>query len=141
MSKEKLTKEQMELIFDTMEKIDSKEIKKKEGIDKLWEELGKYHYNSYQMLYTMFKCMKNGKTFTRGANYQIIEFFINKLGEKYGKEIQKKSIEATFGYIVYLYEQLGHKPKGLLEICKQIAKKDNIDISFSIRRGCIIRSF
>ena len=141
MAKEKLTNEQMELIFDVMEQIDSGVIRLLDGINKLLDEVGKYSYNSYQMLYHILKCMKIGETFKRGFSYKIIEFFINKLGEKYGKEIQKKSIEATFGYIIYLYEQLGHKPKGLLEICKQIAKKDNIDISFSIRRGCIIRSF
>ena len=134
MAKEKLTNEQMELIFDTMEQIDSKEIKKREGIYKLLEELGKYHYNSYQMLYTMFKCMKNGKTFTRGANYQIIEFFINKLGEKYGIEILEKSLKATKGYIRYLHRQL-HNPIGLVEIGEKIAKKNN---TYFIQRGCII---
>ena len=56
----------------------------------------------------------------------------NKLGEKYGKEILKNSLEATKGNIKYLYEQFDgkYKSKGLLEICKQIAEKYNIDISF-----------
>lgn len=129
MAKEKLTNEQMELIFDTMEEIDSGKIRLRDGINKLFE-IGIFKPNSYRMLYTMLKCMKNGETFTRGANYQIIEFFINKLGKKYDKEIIKNALEATTGNIIYLYEQLGYKSKGLLEICKKIAEENNIDISF-----------
>lgn len=134
MAKEKLTNEQMELIFDTMEKIDSNKISLQDGIKKLLKDIGedknKYKYSSYQMLYNIFKCMKNGETFKRGFNYEIIEFFINKLGEKYGKEILKKALEATKGNIIYLYKQLGYKLKGLLEICERIAEENNINIFF-----------
>ena len=131
-TKNKLTNEQMELIFDVMEQIDSGKIRLLDGINKLLDEVGKYSYNSYQMLYHILKCMKIGETFKRGFSYKIIEFFINKLGEKYGKEIIKNSLEATKGNIKYLYEQFDgkYKSKGLLEICKQIAEKYNIDISF-----------
>lgn len=134
MAKEKLTNEQMELIFDTMEKIDSNKISLQDGIKKLLKDIGedknKYKYSSYQMLYNIFKCMKNGETFKRGFNYEIIEFFINKLSEKYGKEILKKALEATKGNIIYLYKQLGYKLKGLLEICERIAEENNINIFF-----------
>lgn len=134
MAKEKLTNEQMELIFDTMEKIDSNKISLQDGIKNLLKDIGedknKYKYSSYQMLYNIFKCMKNGETFKRGFNYEIIEFFINKLGEKYGKEILKKALEATKGNIIYLYKQLGYKLKGLLEICERIAEENNINIFF-----------
>ena len=131
-TKNKLTNEQMELIFDVMEQIDSGKIRLLDGINKLLDEVGKYSYNSYQMLYHILKCMKIGETFKRGFSYKIIEFFINKLGEKYGKEIIKNSLEATKGNIKYLYEQFDgkYKSKGLLEICKKIAEKYNIDISF-----------
>lgn len=131
-TKNKLTNEQMELIFDTMEKIDSNGISLQDGIKKLLKDIGddKYKYSSYQMLYSILKCMKNGETYKRGFNYKIIEFFINKLGKKYGKEMLKKSIEATKGNIIYLYEQLGYKLKGLLEICERIAEDNNINISF-----------
>ena len=133
MAKEKLTNEQMELLFDTMEQIDSGEIRLLDGINKLLDEVGKYSYNSYQMLYHILKCMKIGETFKRGFSYEIIEFFINKLGEKYGKEIIKNSLEATKGNIKYLYEQFDgkYKSKGLVKICEQIAKENNIDISFN----------
>lgn len=130
MAKEKLTNEQMELIFDTMEKIYVKEIKRKDGVNKLLGEIPIFNPNSYQFLYNTFKNMKDGKTYKRGFNNEIIEFFINRFGEKYGKEILKKALEATKGNIIYLYGQVGYKSKGLLEICKQIAEKDNIDISF-----------
>ena len=130
MAKEKLTNEQMELIFDTMEKIYVKEIKRKDGVNKLLGEIPIFNPNSYQFLYNTFKNMKDGKTYKRGFNNEIIEFFINKLGEKYGKEILKKALEATKGNIIYLYKQLGYKLKGLLEICERIAEENNINIFF-----------
>ena len=74
--------------------------------------------------------MKDGKTYKRGFNNEIIEFFINKLGEKYGKETIKNALEATKGNIIYFYEQTGVKLKGLLEICEKIAEENNINISF-----------
>ena len=127
-TKNKLTKEQMELIFDTMEKIYSGEIGLQEGADKLIDEIGIYSEASYKFFYNTFKNMKNGETFKRGFNNEIIEFFINKLGEKYGKEILKKALEATKGNIIYFHEQSGVKLKGLLNICREIAKNNKIDI-------------
>lgn len=72
--------------------------------------------------------MKDGKTYKRGFNNEIIEFFINKLGEKYGKETIKNALEATKGNIIYFHEQSGVKLKGLLNICRKIAKNNKIDI-------------
>ena len=135
MAKEKLTNEQMELLFDTMEKIYSGEIGLQEGANKLYNEIGKdeigediYSKAAYQFFYNTFKNMKNGKTFKRGFNNEIIEFFINKLGEKYGKEMLKKALEATKGNIIYFHEQSGVKLKGLLNICREIAKNNKIYI-------------
>lgn len=128
MAKEKLTNEQMELIFDTMEKINSGEIDLQEGVDKLLNEIGIYSEAAYKFFYNTFKNMKDGKTYKRGFNNEIIKFFINKLGKKYGKEILKKALEATKGNIIYFYEQSGVKLKGLLNICREIAKNNKIDI-------------
>ena len=132
MAKEKLTNEQMELLFDTMEKIDSNKISLQDGIKKLLKDIGEDIYSeaAYQFFYNTFKNMKDGKTYKRGFNNEIIEFFINKLGEKYGKETIKNALEATKGNIIYFYEQTGVKLKGLLEICEKIAEENNINISF-----------
>ena len=132
MAKEKLTNEQMELLFDTMEQIDSNKISLQEGANKLYNEIGEDIYSeaAYQFFYNTFKNMKDGKTYKRGFNNEIIEFFINKLGEKYGKETIKNALEATKGNIIYFYEQAGVKLKGLLEICERIAEEKDITITF-----------
>lgn len=130
MANGKLTNEQMELIFDTMENIYSGDISLREGVDKLEDEINIYSRTSYKYLYNTFKNMKNGTTYKRGFNNEIIEFFINKLGKKYGKEILKKSLEATKGNIKYWYEQTGNKSKGLINICIKISEDNEIDISF-----------
>lgn len=132
MAKEKLTNEQMELLFDTMEQIDSNKVSLQDGIKKLLKDIGEDIYSeaAYQFFYNTFKNMKDGKTYKRGFNNEIIEFFINKLGEKYGKETIKNALEATKGNIIYFYEQTGVKLKGLLEICEKIAEENNINISF-----------
>lgn len=132
MAKEKLTNEQMELLFDTMEQIDSNKISLQDGIKKLLKDIGEDIYSeaAYQFFYNTFKNMKDGKTYKRGFNNEIIEFFINRFGEKYGKETIKNALEATKGNIIYFYEQTGVKLKGLLEICEKIAEENNINISF-----------
>ena len=130
MAKEKLTDKQMELIFDTMEEIYSKNIRLQYGINKLCKEIGVFADNSYRMLYNIFKCMKNGKTFKRGFSFKIIEFFINKIKDKYDKDALKKALEATKGNMLYQYKLQKYTQKGLKEICEQIVKENNIDISF-----------
>ena len=137
MAKEKLTNEQMKLLFDTMEQIDSNEISLQEGANKLYNKIGEDIYSeaAYQFFYNTFKNMKDGKTYKRGFNNEIIEFFINKLGEKYGKETIKNALEATKGNIIYFYKQAGVKLKGLLEICERIAEENNINISFDYIHG------
>ena len=132
MAKEKLTDKQMELIFDTMEEIYSEEISWQEGIEEIKSKIGQKRYEnaSYIILFNILKCMKNGKTFKRGFSHEITEFFINKIKDKYDKEALEKALEATKGYIKYLYIGNKYKSKGLVKICKQITKDNNIDISF-----------
>lgn len=50
MAKEKLTNEQMELLFDTMEKIDSNKISLQDGIKKLLKDIGEDIYIAKQLI-------------------------------------------------------------------------------------------
>ena len=78
MAKEKLTNEQMELLFDTMEKINSGDIDLQEGVDKLLYEIGIYSETSYKFLYNTFKNMKNGTLYKKRPNIEMTKFFIEK---------------------------------------------------------------
>ncbi|WP_157160061.1 AAA family ATPase [Brachyspira pilosicoli] len=131
--KEELTNEQLELIYDVMEKTYNGKIKRIEGINECLKIDDKkiYKDSSYDLLYEMYKCMRDGGTFARNFKYTVMEFFIEKIGTKYGIEELKKALVSTKQYIEYAYKTSKSKSNGLVEICKEIIKKNNIkDISF-----------
>ncbi|WP_302367841.1 AAA family ATPase [Brachyspira aalborgi] len=130
MAKEKLTNEQMELIFDTMEKINSGDIDLQEGVDKLLDKIGIFSETSYKFLYNTFKNMKNGTLYKKRPNIEMTKFFIEKFGEKYGKDGLKKALNSARENIIYYYDYTKDKSKGLLNICREIVKNNKIDISF-----------
>lgn len=130
MAKEKLTKEQMELIFDTMEKIYSEKIDLQEGVDKLLYEIGIYSETTYKFLYDTFKNMKNGTLYKKRPNIEMTKFFIEKFFEKDGREGLKKALNSARENIIYYYDYTKDKSKGLLNICREIVKNNKIDISF-----------
>lgn len=130
MAKEKLTNEQMELLFDTMEKINSGDIDLQEGVDKLLYEIGIYSETSYKFLYNTFKNMKNGTLYKKRPNIEMTKFFIEKFFEKDGREGLKKALNSARENIIYYYDYTKDKSKGLLNICREIVKNNKIDISF-----------
>ena len=130
MAKEKLTNEQMELLFDTMEKIYSGEIGLQEGADKLIDEIGIYSETTYKFLYNTFKNMKNGTLYKKRPNIEMTKFFIEKFFEKDGKDGLKKALNSARENIIYYYDYTKDKSKGLLNICREIVKNNKIDISF-----------
>lgn len=130
MAKEKLTNEQMELIFDTMEKIYSEKIDLQEGVDKLLYEIGIYSETTYKFLYDTFKNMKNGTLYKKRPNIEMTKFFIEKFFEKDGKDGLKKALNSARENIIYYYDYTKDKSKGLLNICREIVKNNKIDISF-----------
>ena len=130
MAKEKLTNKQMELLFDTMEKIYSEKIDLQEGVDKLLYEIGIYSETTYKFLYNTFKNMKNGTLYKKRPNIEMTKFFIEKFFEKDGREGLKKALNSARENIIYYYDYTKDKSKGLLNICREIVKNNKIDISF-----------
>lgn len=131
--KEKLSNEQLEAIYDMMEKIYNVQIKRIEGINECLkiDIKGVYSSSSYDLLYEMYKCMRDGRKFTRNFKNIVMKFFIEKIGTKYGIEELKKALVSTKQYIEYAYKATKSKSNGLVEICKEIIEKNNIkDISF-----------
>ena len=126
MAKEKLTNEQMELIFDTMEKIYSEEIDLQEGVDKLIDEIGIYSETTYKFFYNTFKNMKNGTLYKKRPNIEMTKFFIEKFFEKDGREGLKKALNSARENIIYYYNYTNDKSKGLLDICVKISKSKKI---------------
>lgn len=130
MAKEKLTNKQMELLFDTMEKIYSEKIDLQEGVDKLLYEIGIYSETTYKFLYNTFKNMKDGTLYKKRPNIEMTKFFIEKFFEKDGREGLKKALNSARENIIYYYDYTKDKSKGLLNICREIVKNNKIDISF-----------
>ena len=131
--KEELSNEQLESIYDVMEKICKREIKRIEGINECLkiDVKGIYKYSSFNFLYGIYRCMIEGKGYKRSFKLNVLKFIIEKIGIKYGIEGLKKALISTREYIKYHYPFNKDKSENLVAICKEIIEKNNIkDISF-----------
>ena len=131
--KEELSNEQLESIYDVMEKICKREIKRIEGINECLkiDVKGIYKYSSFNFLYGIYRCMIEGKGYKRSFKLNVLKFIIEKIGTKYGIEELEKALISTREYIKYHYPFNKDKSENLVAICKEIIEKNNIkDISF-----------
>lgn len=131
--KEELSNEQLESIYDVMEKICKREIKRIEGINECLkiDVKGIYKYSSFNFLYGIYRCMIEGKGYKRSFKLNVLKFIIEKIGIKYGIEGLKKALISTREYIKYHYPFNKDKSENLVNICKEIIKRNNIkDIYF-----------
>ncbi|WP_297204874.1 AAA family ATPase [uncultured Brachyspira sp.] len=131
--KEELNNEQLEKIYDVMEKMYNGDISRSKGIKECLDIDNKKIYggSSFDLLYAMYQCMRGGKRFTRNFKHTVMKFFIEKIGNVHGIEELKKALISTKQYMEYSYEVTNNKSKGLVEICGKIIEKNNIkDISF-----------
>ena len=131
--KEELNNEQLEAVYDVMEKICKREIKRIEGINECLkiDVKGIYKYSSFNFLYGIYRCMIEGKGYKRSFKLNVLKFIIEKIGIKYGIEGLKKALISTREYIKYHYPFNKDKSENLVAICKEIIEKNNIkDISF-----------
>lgn len=131
--KKKLNEKQLELIYDIIEQIYEGKIKRTDGINKCLkiDNEGVYSYSSFDFLYGIYKYMRDGIKFKRSFKVDIIKFLIEKIGKKYGIEELKKALISTREYIKYHYPFNKDKSENLVNICKEIIKRNNIkDVSF-----------
>ena len=132
--KEELSNEQLESIYDVMEKIYKREIKRIEGVNECLkiDVKGIYKYSSFNFLYGIYRCMRKGLGYKRNFKLNVLKFIIEKIGTKYGIEELKKALISTKEYVKYHYQFNKDKSKKLVTICKGILEKNNInDISFN----------
>ena len=89
---EELNNEQLESIYDVMEKIYKREIKRIEGINECLkiDVKGIYKYSSFNFLYGIYRCMREGRGYKRSFKLNVLKFIIEKIGTKYGIEELKK---------------------------------------------------
>ena len=92
--KEELNNEQLEAVYDVMEKICKREIKRIEGINECLkiDVKGIYKYSSFNFLYGIYRCMIEGKGYKRSFKLNVLKFIIEKIGIKYGIEGLKKAL-------------------------------------------------
>ena len=129
---EELNNEQLESIYDVMEKIYKREIKRIEGINECLkiDVKGIYKYSSFNFLYGIYRCMREGRGYKRSFKLNVLKFIIEKIGTKYGIEELEKALISTREYIKYHYPFNKDKSENLVYTCKKIAEKNKLDISF-----------
>ncbi|ACN84284.1 AAA family ATPase [Brachyspira hyodysenteriae] len=130
--KEELSNEQLESIYDVMEKIYKREIKRIEGINECLkiDVKGIYKYSSFNFLYGIYRCMREGRVYKRSFKLNVLKFIIEKIGIKYGIEELEKALISTREYIKYHYPFNKDKSENLVDACKKIVEKNKLDISF-----------
>lgn len=129
---EELNNEQLESIYDVMEKIYKREIKRIEGINECLkiDVKGIYKYSSFNFLYGIYRCMREGRGYKRSFKLNVLKFIIEKIGTKYGIEELEKALISTREYIKYHYPFNKDKSENLVYTCKKIVEKNKLDISF-----------
>ena len=121
-----LSYEKLELIYDTIEKIYNKEIKKDNGLKILESKVSEYPYNSYEILYDTYKKIKMGEEFTRLLGFQFYKFLMNKIAQKNNKEELNNALNASKKYIIF--REI--KKSKIIDLCKDLQIKYKADISF-----------
>lgn len=127
----KLSEDQLELLYNTLEEIYNHKIRREDGLKKLVNDIGIYKRNYYICLYYAFCGMKEGELFTMYVANEFIYFFLNKIIKNNNAVDIKKSLESIKAYIKYRYNKSNSFPNSLFEICNKISKERNIDINFN----------
>ncbi|WP_297295637.1 hypothetical protein [uncultured Brachyspira sp.] len=127
----KLSKDQLELLYNTLEEIYNHKIRREDGLKKLVNDIGIYKKNYYICLYYAFCGMKEGELFTMFVANAFIYFFLDKIAKNNNPTDIKNSLESIKKHIKYRYDNYNKIPKSLLTICNKISKEKNIDINFN----------
>jgi hypothetical protein len=86
--------------------------------------------NSLKMYFWIYRCMMDGQTFKRATSVEMIQVFLTRIHEKYGKEKLQNALKATYGFIRYFYEGNGQKLHGMRKMCQKVADQYQIDMKF-----------
>lgn len=117
-------------IYDIIKLNYEKKIDDDDTIKRLVSEVGIFNETSYKLSIAFFKSLMEGKIYKYTANAEITKYFINRIGIDYGSDYLKNALFATREHIKYYYETTNNKSNLKRRICGEIAKKNNIDVSF-----------
>ena len=119
------------------------EITSEQAVDKMTKEVTCFNETSHKLIIMLFAAMMRGERYTRRTNTETTLYFINQIGEDYGREFLINALISTQENIKYYYEQSGNKSRSICRGCKDIVRDNAIDsISFedSIFEGIIPKS-
>lgn len=117
-------------IYEIVKDVHENRIKINDAITKLVKEVGIFSETSYKLTIMLFQSMIEGKKYTRRANTDITQYFIEHIGLDYGKNALTNALSATLENIQYYYEQTGNKSNSMRNACQKIADQNDIEISF-----------
>ena len=116
------------------------EISSDQAVEMMVKEIPAFGETSHKLMVMLFASMMKGEKYTRRANAETTNYFINQMGKDYGIEYMKNALKATQENIKYYYEQTGNKSNSICRGCKKLAEENNIEnIAFddSIFEGII----
>ena len=105
----------------------------------LAKEVPCFSTSSHKSNYKVFSSMMDGIKYNWKANTETTIYFINRIGEDYGKDKMISALIATQENIKYYYEQTGSKSTSVRRGCTKIVKNNELDIAFdeSVFEGII----
>lgn len=116
------------------------EITSEQAVDKMTKEVTCFNETSHKLIIMLFDAMMRGERYTRRTNTETTLYFINQIGEDYGREFLINALISTQENIKYYYEQSGNKSRSICRGCKDIVHDnaiDNISFEDSIFEGII----
>ena len=126
-------------VYTYLKKAYDEEITVDEAVAHLSKEVPCFSETSHKSNYMVLDAMMNGRKYSWKANTETTIYFINHIGNDYGKEKMIAALRATQENIKYYYEQTGNKSSSVRRGCSKIVNDHQIDMVFdeSIFEGII----
>lgn len=117
-------------VYNFVKMVYDGQISLEDASETLCKEVPCFSASSHKLVYKVFTSMMNGTRYTWRANTETTIYFINHIGQDYGREKLINALNSTQISIRYYYEQTGNKSTSIRRGCKKVAESNGVDISF-----------
>lgn len=118
------------IIYDYCKKVSEGKLEAKAASIELHELVPSFSIGSHIMTFNKFQGMLKGKMYKRGANNEIVKYFLNQILIDYGLSTLKNALTAEYEFIQYYYEVTGSKQEGIRKICQEISENNKLEFNF-----------
>ena len=117
-------------VYSYAKKVYDGEIVLDDAVSAMVKEIPCFSEGSHRFMCRMLGAMIENERLTWKSNTETIIYFINQIGNDYGKDKLLNALCSVAENIKYNYEQTGNKSNSIRRGCRRIAAENGIDMSF-----------